>query len=116
MHVFGTRGWAEARDETTLTVAPNGRRPQTHTFPQVDSLGALLESFAEAVEIGTPFLVSTGQMLDVVGAFEAAIGSLASRRPVAVRQRVRLTASAVPCSASTTASAEVAVYIMKALR
>ena len=86
VHVFGTRGWAEARDEATLTVAPNGKTPQTETFPPVDSLGVLLESFAEAVEIGTPFLVPTSEMLDVVGAFEAAIGSLASQRPVAVRR------------------------------
>ena len=86
VHVFGTRGWAEARDEATLTVAPNGKTPQTETFPPVDSLGVLLESFAEAVEIGTPFLVSTSEMLDVVSAFEAAIGSLAARRPVAVGQ------------------------------
>ena len=86
VHVFGTKGWAEARDETTLTLAPNGQTPQTETFPPVDSLGVLLESFAEAVELGTPFLVPTGEMLDVVGAFEAAISSLASHRPVAVRQ------------------------------
>ena len=38
VHVFGTKGWAEARDETTLTIAPNGRSPQTETFPPVDSL------------------------------------------------------------------------------
>jgi predicted dehydrogenase len=85
VHVFGTRGWAEARDETTLTVAPNGKTPQTRTFPPVDSLGVLLESFAEAVELGTPFLVPTAEMLAVVGAFEAAIGSLASGGSVAVR-------------------------------
>ena len=86
VHVFGTKGWAEARDETTLTVAPNGKTPRTETFPPADSLSVLLESFAEAVEIGTPFLVPTEQMLDVVGAFEAAISSLAARQPVAVRE------------------------------
>ena len=85
VHVFGTKGWAEARDETTLTLAPNGKTPQTETFPPADSLGVLLESFAAAIEVGTPFLVPTEQMLDVVGAFEAAISSLASHQPVAVR-------------------------------
>ena len=85
VHVFGTRGWAEARDETTLTVAPNGQSPQTTTFPQQDSLAVLLESFAEAIELGTPFLVPVDEMLAVVATFEAAIDSLASRRPAAVR-------------------------------
>jgi predicted dehydrogenase len=86
VHVFGTKGWAEARDETTLTVAPNGQSPRTESFPPADSLALLLESFAEAVDGGTPFLVPTEQMLDVVGAFEAAISSLAARQPVAVRE------------------------------
>ena len=85
VHVFGTKGWAEARDETTLTIAPNGQSPQTTTFPQQDSLAVLLESFAEAIELGTPFLVPVDEMLAVVATFEAAIDSLASRRPAAVR-------------------------------
>jgi predicted dehydrogenase len=86
VHVFGTRGWAEARDETTLTVALNGQSPRTQTFPPVDSLAALLESFAESIALGTPFLVRTGEMLDVVAAFEAAITSMASGQPATVRR------------------------------
>jgi predicted dehydrogenase len=85
VHVFGTSGWAEARDETTLTLAPNGQAPLTRTFPPVNSLGLLLESFAEAVELGTPFLVPADEMLAVVGTFEAAIGSLGSGRAIPVR-------------------------------
>jgi predicted dehydrogenase len=84
VHVFGTRGWAEARDETTLTVAPNGQNPQTQTLPPADSLGLLLEAFGEAIEIGTPFPVTTDNMLAVVGAFEAAIASLRTGKPVPV--------------------------------
>ena len=84
IHVFGTKGWAEARDETTLTVARVGEKPETKIFPQVDSLAVLLESFAESVETGKPFLVSDADMLDVVGAFEAIIRSMAEGRPVAV--------------------------------
>ena len=41
--VFGTKGWAEARDETTLSVALVGQQPKTETFAPVDSLGVLLE-------------------------------------------------------------------------
>src|SRR5476651_167305 len=47
VHVFGSKGWAEARDETTLTVARVGQKPEMRMFPQVDSLAVLLEAFAE---------------------------------------------------------------------
>jgi predicted dehydrogenase len=78
MHVFGTKGWAEALGETTLIVAPMGRMPETRTYPEVDSLAVLLEAFGDAIETGRPFPVSTAQMLDTVGAFEAVIASINS--------------------------------------
>jgi predicted dehydrogenase len=84
VHVFGTKGWAEARDETTLTVARVGEKPKTQVFAPVDSLGVLLEAFAESVETGKPFPVSTADMLDVVGAFEAIIRSMTDGGPVTV--------------------------------
>jgi predicted dehydrogenase len=84
VHVFGTKGWAEARDETTLTVARNGQRPQLRELPQVDSLRVLLEAFAESVETGRLFPVTTLQMLQVVGTFEAIIRSASERRAVPV--------------------------------
>lgn len=86
VHAFGTKGWAEARDETTLTVALNGATPDTRAIPQVDSLAVLLEAFAESVETGKPFPVSTEEMLDVVGAFEATIQSISEGGPVTVRR------------------------------
>jgi predicted dehydrogenase len=84
VHVFGTKGSAEARDETTLTVSLIGQQPRVETMPPADSLALLLESFAEAIELGTPFLVPVSEMLAVVGTFEAAIASLTSQRPIAV--------------------------------
>ena len=87
IHVFGTNGWAEARDETMLTVARNGERAETKILPQVDSLAMLLESFAESIETGKPFLVSTADMLDVVGAFEAIIRSMSESAPISVRRQ-----------------------------
>jgi predicted dehydrogenase len=84
VHVFGTRGWAEARDETTLTVARNGQRPQLRTLPQVDSLRVLLEAFAESVETGGHFPVTTSQMLQVVSTFEAIILSASQCHAVRV--------------------------------
>ncbi|HYS48838.1 MAG TPA: Gfo/Idh/MocA family oxidoreductase [Xanthobacteraceae bacterium] len=88
VHVFGTNGWAEVRDETNLTVAPIGQAPQTSAFPAADSLATLLEAFAAAVEGGAPFPVTTAQMVDVVGAFEAIIASMQSGRPVEVGGRL----------------------------
>jgi predicted dehydrogenase len=84
VHVFGTKGWAEARDETTLTLALNGEAPRIEHLPQVDSLGVLLEAFGESIETGKPFPVSTDEMLTVVATFEAAIQSMASGKPVVV--------------------------------
>ena len=89
VHVFGTNGWAEARDETTLTVALMGAEPQTRSLPAADSLAGLLDAFAAAVDGGKPFPVSTAEMLDVVGAFEAVIGSIAAGVPVKVARNGR---------------------------
>ncbi len=85
VHVFGTRGWAEARDETTLTVAPLGATPQARVLPQVDSLELLLGAFADTIETGEPFPVTRDEMLDVVAAFEAAVASIGAGAPVAVK-------------------------------
>jgi predicted dehydrogenase len=84
VQVFGTRGWAEARDETMLTVARIGEKPEQRALPQVDSLAMLLEAFAETVATGKPFPVATSEMLEVVSAFEAIIRSSSEGRPVEV--------------------------------
>lgn len=85
VHVFGTKGVAEARDEDSLTVGLiGGPPPQTTTYPHVDSLLVLADSFADAAEGRAPFLVPTGQMLDLIGAFEAIIISLQTRAPALI--------------------------------
>lgn len=84
IHVFGAKGWAEARDEDTLTIGLLGASPQTRAFEHVDSLAVLVESFADAIEGRAPFLVSPSQMLDVIAAFEAIIASLETGAPVRV--------------------------------
>jgi predicted dehydrogenase len=84
VHVFGTKGMAEARDEDTLTLAYLGGKPETTTYDRVDSLNVLTNSFADAVEGRAPFLVSMEEMLDTIGAFEAVITSLEKRIPVEV--------------------------------
>ena len=83
-HVFGTNGWAEARDETTLTVARMKLQPETRTLAANIGLGDLLEAFAIAIEGTAPFPVSPEQMLDTVSAFEAVIRSVETGVPVDV--------------------------------
>jgi predicted dehydrogenase len=84
VHVFGTKGMAEARDEETLIVGRIGETPQTHVYDHVDSLKVLAESFADAIKGRAPFLVSTDQMLDLIGAFEAVLASLETRAPALI--------------------------------
>ena len=84
IHVFGSKGFAEARDEDVLRVGYIGKAVEERTFEHVDSLKVLVESFADAVEGKAPFLVRPEQMLDLIGAFEAVVKSLESGRPEAV--------------------------------
>ncbi len=84
IHVFGTLGSAEARGEDELIVARIGGQQEQRTFEHVDSLRALLECFADAVEGKAPFPVTPAQMLDVIGAFEAVLASMAKGGPATV--------------------------------
>lgn len=84
IHVFGTEGFAEARDEDVLRVGYLGKPVDERTYPHVDSLNVLVESFADAVEGKATFLVRPEQMLDLIGAFEAVVRSLERGKPVEV--------------------------------
>jgi predicted dehydrogenase len=84
VHVFGTNGSAEARDEDTLRVGLIGKPTQEDTFAKVDSLREMAEAFADAVENRTPFLITPRQHVDVTAAFEAVVTSLATGAPVTV--------------------------------
>jgi predicted dehydrogenase len=73
VHVFGTKGDAEARGEGNLRSATSVRRATERRPALVDSLCALAESFADAVEGRIPFLISPRQSIDATAAFEAVI-------------------------------------------
>ena len=86
VHVFGSNGMAEARDEDMLTIGMiGGAPPQTQTYQHVDSLKVLAESFADAVEGRGAFLVSPDQMLNLIGAFEGILTSLRTGVPAQIR-------------------------------
>jgi len=89
IHVFGTKGWAEARGEDTVTVAEIGKEPETTTYPHVDPLRTLIESFASTVSKGTPFLITPQQILDMVSSFEAVCASIEVGRPVLIGETPR---------------------------
>src|SRR6202142_4512165 len=80
--VFGPGGFVEARREGNAVVGQIRGPTEEKTFPHVDSLRFLLEAFADAIEGKAPFPVRPGQMLDVIGAFEAIITSLDKGTPV----------------------------------
>lgn len=84
IHAFGTGGSVESRDETSLTLSLIGKPPEVKALPPVDSLAVLLEAFAESIETGKPFPVTTADMLHVVSAFEAIIRSIDKGKPVMV--------------------------------
>ena len=84
VHVFGTKGDAEVRDERHLRISYIGTQATERTFAPVDSLRALVESFADAVEGRAQFLISPRQLIDVTAAFEAVIKSLDTGAPVDV--------------------------------
>jgi predicted dehydrogenase len=71
VHVFGRSGSAEALGRTELLLRTSGGPPQHLTFPEVDSVRANLEAFADAVAGTAPYPIGTGEMVDVVAAFEA---------------------------------------------
>jgi predicted dehydrogenase len=84
VHVFGANGFAEARDEDTLRVGYIGQATHEETFAKVDSLRAMAEAFADAIETGTPFIITPRELVDVTATFEAVVASLETGAPVVV--------------------------------
>ncbi len=82
VHVFGSRGSAEALEDTELVVRATDAAPRRMTFERVDALRLELEAFAQAVAAGAPYPIPFEQMLDGVAATEAVIASIAQKRPV----------------------------------
>ena len=71
VHAFGRDGSAEALDRTELVLRKSGAEPRRIVLPDIDSVRANLEAFADAVAGTAPYPIGTGEMVDVVAAFEA---------------------------------------------
>jgi predicted dehydrogenase len=93
--VFGSKGCAELRTPNldfhftpTPSGPPSGRHaaltPQVTEYGGFNGLLAELEAFADAIEGGSPYPISHGEILHAVAVFEAIVDSAARRQPVRV--------------------------------
>jgi predicted dehydrogenase len=85
LHVFGSKGSAEALGENDLVLRMSGREPERRVLPPVDSLRLVLEAFADAAAGVAPYPITPAQMLATSAAFEATLRSIAADgEPVSV--------------------------------
>ncbi|MGZ5118321.1 MAG: Gfo/Idh/MocA family protein [Burkholderiales bacterium] len=82
VHVFGDEGSAEALGETQLVVRYGGGKTEVRDFPARDSLLAEFDAFADAVSGRATYPITTAEMVDTIGAFEAITHSIATHAPV----------------------------------
>jgi predicted dehydrogenase len=84
VHVFGTKGSAEAVGENELVLRLSGEKPQRLEFAPVDALHDELETFVDAVEGRAPYPITAAQIVAAVAAFEATARALETGEPVAI--------------------------------
>ena len=76
LHVFGSKGSAEALGENELVLRLSGQPVERRELAQVDSLRLVLEAFADAVEGKCAYPITPAQMLATIAAFETTITSI----------------------------------------
>jgi predicted dehydrogenase len=84
VHVFGSKGWLEARGDTELVMRGLQGQPERATLPAVDKEKAELEAFAEAVEDKKSFVVPPEQAVNGIAVLEAIVASAARGKPVKI--------------------------------
>jgi predicted dehydrogenase len=91
-HVFGSDGWAEARDTvrperegvSILATRLKGADVQIREVISIDTVRANIEAFAGAAGGGLPYPVATDEMAHNIAVLEAIVDSAESGKPVAV--------------------------------
>jgi predicted dehydrogenase len=78
MHVFGTEGWAEVRDERTLTTRYAGGGLETVEYPDNNSIGEALLCFADAIEGRGSYPVTYEEAINGAALLEGLEHSVAS--------------------------------------
>ena len=84
LHVYGTKGWAEIRQEVDLTVSLIGGKPVTRRFDKSRIEHSAFEAFADAIEGRAPYPVKRRQAVANSGLLQAIIQSAASGKPAAI--------------------------------
>ena len=83
VHLFGDRAnletWGDATGDTEVILRPaGGAPPERMAFPEVDTLRAELDAFAEAAAGGAPYPVPEEEAIATVAVFEAIVKSVAA--------------------------------------
>ncbi len=86
LHVMGSRGWAELRNERILTTCETGGKPRTIEYPENDTVRAALEAFAAAATGGAPYPVTGEDAVNSAAAIEAVVRSAATQAEVILDQ------------------------------
>lgn len=84
VHVFGDSGSAEALGETRLVTHASGGKVESCDYPKIDSLLAEFDAFADAVTGTALYPITTEEMVETIGAFEAIIKSIEANAPLAL--------------------------------
>jgi predicted dehydrogenase len=84
LQLFGSKGWAEIRDQHRLTTKRAGERAEVLDFAPLDIERAELEAFADAVATGRPFPVAREEAVNNVAFLEAIGRSVEASGPVDV--------------------------------
>ena len=83
-HVFGSKGWAEARGERSFRLETAGGRSVTTEFLEADPERLEVEAFADALTGHKPFPVTAQDAVHSVAVLEAIARSTNSGQPVSL--------------------------------
>ncbi|MBF0277159.1 MAG: Gfo/Idh/MocA family oxidoreductase [SAR324 cluster bacterium] len=85
IHVFGSKGWIEMKGMQSLTVSDLDGIVDSVQFDDLDTEKAELESFAESISSGNPFVVTPQEAIHGIAVLEAIEESAQSGLRVSVR-------------------------------
>lgn len=71
VHLFGSKGSAEARGQNTVLLSLSGKPEEVFQFETINALQFQLEAFADAIVNKQPYIISPQEILNTVAAFEA---------------------------------------------
>ena len=73
--VYGSEMWAESLSETKVTICRKDGKPEIFDVPQVNHIGANLDSFAAAASGKAKFQIDDAGVIHTVAALQAVFDS-----------------------------------------